>query len=59
MELNASEPNLGQRYILALLAFEFGDIFKSNVGWLSNKTECNWDWVSCNSEGHVTVLELG
>jgi hypothetical protein len=59
MALQASDFNLNQRYIVALLAFEFGDLFKSNVDWLSNMAECSWDWITCNDQGKVTTLELG
>jgi hypothetical protein len=59
MELLATSTNLGQRYILALLAFEFGDVFRSNVDRLSSSMECSWDWVTCNGELKVTHLELG
>jgi hypothetical protein len=59
MELQVSDFNLNQRYILALLAFEFGDLFRSQVDWLSSGMECSWDWVTCNGELEVTKLELG
>jgi hypothetical protein len=58
MELQVTNPNLAQRYILALLAFEFGTVFVG-WGWLSNGNECSWDGVTCNSEGKVIKLELG
>jgi hypothetical protein len=59
MELQATSSNLGQRYILALLAFEFGDLFISRVDWLSSGMECSWDLVTCNGELEVTELDLG
>jgi hypothetical protein len=59
MKLQSTSSNLGQRYILALLAFEFGYTFRPNVNWLSSMTECKWDWVTCNGELKVTELELG
>lgn len=55
----SSDTNLSQRYVLALLAFEFGELFRSQVNWLSHQSECKWDWVTCNSEGEVTELNLG
>jgi hypothetical protein len=59
MKLQATSSNLGQRYILALLAFEFGNLFRSRVDWLSSGMECSWDWVTCNGELEVTKLDLG
>jgi hypothetical protein len=59
MELHATSSHLGQRYILALLAFQFGDLFRSKLNWLSNKSECDWYWVTCNGELEVTNLDLG
>lgn len=59
MELQAASSNLGQRYILSLIAFEFGELFRSNVEWLSSRMECSWDSVTCNDELEVTKLELG
>jgi Leucine-rich repeat (LRR) protein len=60
MGLQDTDSNLGQRFVLALLAIDFGEVFRSNnLSWLSNKTECNWDWVTCDDQGNVTVLELG
>ncbi|KAL3797895.1 hypothetical protein ACHAWO_009768, partial [Cyclotella atomus] len=59
MELAATSSNLGQRYILALLAFEFGAMFRSNnVKWLSSSMECSWDWVTCNDQNEATKLDL-
>lgn len=56
--LNAVHLNLCQRYILALLAFEFSTSFRSNFDWLSNKEECKWHGVLCVN-GKVHELELG
>jgi hypothetical protein len=53
VKLQATSSNLGQRYILALLAFVFGK------DWLSSSMECSWDGVTCNGELKVTHLELG
>ncbi|KAL3784571.1 hypothetical protein HJC23_010695 [Cyclotella cryptica] len=53
MGLIASDSNLFQRYILALLAFEF-----SNSRWLSDRDECTWDGVECDKDGRVVQLEL-
>jgi hypothetical protein len=53
VKLQATSSNLGQRYILALLAFEFGKDL------LSSGMECSWYWVTCNGESKVTKLELG
>jgi hypothetical protein len=35
MLLDITDSNLRQRFILALLAFSFGELFMSNVDWLS------------------------
>ncbi|KAL3774796.1 hypothetical protein HJC23_008218 [Cyclotella cryptica] len=57
MMLVASDENFFQRYILALLAFEF-----SNLGWISDVksdgNECNWLGVVCDQDGHVIKLML-
>ncbi|KAL3780375.1 hypothetical protein HJC23_002668 [Cyclotella cryptica] len=45
--------NIFQRYILALLAFEF-----SSQRLLSDPNECMWSGVSCDEYGHVTKLEF-
>jgi hypothetical protein len=50
---NASDPDLFQRYILVLLAYEF-----SNSRWLSDLDECRWDGVKCDKNGRVIQLEL-
>ncbi|KAL7479175.1 LOW QUALITY PROTEIN: hypothetical protein ACHAW6_004918 [Cyclotella cf. meneghiniana] len=55
---NIRVPNLNQRYILALLAFEFGTIFISSSDWLSDADECNWDGVTCLVNGDVNELLL-
>jgi hypothetical protein len=54
MKLVASASNLFQRYILALLAYEY-----SNLDWLSDgNDECKWSGVECDMNGHVIKLEL-
>lgn len=42
MQLKLSDSNLNQRYILALLAYEWGHNFKASVNWLSDINECKW-----------------
>ncbi len=59
MQLDVPDSNLHQRFILALLAFNSGSIFKSSVNWLSDEDECKWDGVSCNEDSQVKSLELG
>ena len=51
-KLNASDSNLHQRYILALLGVQY------ELDWLSEKNECIWDGVSCH-EDKVTEINLG
>lgn len=70
MQLNPTDSNLNQRYILALLSFEWGSIpnldfgsipedANDSVGWLSGEDECKWWLVACNENGEVRVLHLG
>jgi hypothetical protein len=53
MQLDASDLNLRQRYIIALLAFEF-----RKISWLSDGDECEWNGVSCDDGGKVITLDL-
>jgi hypothetical protein len=55
MQLDASDSNLYQRFILALLAFESG----GPDDWLSDGDECRWNGVSCDDGGKVIELNLG
>jgi len=69
LQLSSNHPKLKQRYILALLYFGLnGDdtvhiSSKNNVNelgpqWLSAKSICAWMGVSCEKNGHVSVLSL-
>jgi hypothetical protein len=51
--------NLYQRFILSLLAFDFGSDFRFSVDWLSGTDECEWDGVTCDLTGKVIMFELG
>jgi hypothetical protein len=51
MKLSASDSNLHQRYILALLGFHY------KLDWLSEDSECFWDGVLCH-EDKVTEINL-
>eukprot|EP00804_Cyclotella_cryptica_P000324 CCRYP_008660-RA/>CCRYP_008660-RA protein AED:0.08 eAED:0.13 QI:0/1/0.5/1/1/1/2/169/821 len=53
-QVEASDANLYQRYILALLSFEFG----ISGWWLSGSSECEWQGVGCGSNATVVKLEL-
>ena len=53
MKLDASDANLFQRYVIALVAFGF-----RNLDWLADKSECEWLGVECDMHGHVIELEL-
>jgi hypothetical protein len=55
MKLSASDSNLLQRYILALLGLQYE--LDSNK-WLSDKHECLWEGVSCR-DGKVNEIDLG
>lgn len=52
-KLVASDAKLFQRYVLALLAFEF-----SKQDMIDESDECNWVGVECDWEGHVITLAL-
>ncbi|KAL7487175.1 hypothetical protein ACHAW6_012773 [Cyclotella cf. meneghiniana] len=54
LQLQVSDSNLYQRYILALLSFEFN----ISEWWLSASSECEWSGVSCGNNGTVIKLEL-
>merc|ERR1712161_152690 len=69
LKLPSTAATLRQRYILALVYFELnGDdtvhiSSKNNVNelgpqWLSAKSICAWMGVSCEKNGHVSVLSL-
>jgi hypothetical protein len=58
MHLNTTASNLKQRFILSLLAFEFGTAFRSSADWLSDDDECTWRGVSCTEDGEVSKVEL-
>ncbi len=58
-QLAVTDSNLYQRFILALLAFNFGSDFTSSVDWLSNVDKCNWYGVTCDESGEGSKLELG
>jgi hypothetical protein len=58
MQVTSTDSNLSQRYILALLAFEFGTI-QSTMNWLSNENECSWDGITCDEGQEVSEIVLG
>jgi hypothetical protein len=59
MKVTSTDFNLSQRYILALLAFEFGIMFQSTRNWLSNENECSWDGITCDEGQEVSEIVLG
>jgi hypothetical protein len=59
MQVTSTDFNLSQRYILALLAFEFWTMFQLSMNWLSNKNECSWDGITCNEGQGVIEIILG
>lgn len=59
MKVNFDDSSLSQRFILALLAFEFGtSIFRTSTNWLSNENECSWEGITCNEDDEVSEMEL-
>ncbi|KAL3795124.1 hypothetical protein HJC23_007352 [Cyclotella cryptica] len=56
LQLDVSDSNLHQRYILTLLSFEFGISEWRLPGSMS---ECEWYGVGCSINGTVLKLELG
>ncbi|KAL7518176.1 hypothetical protein ACHAWX_003034 [Stephanocyclus meneghinianus] len=56
LQLDVSDVNLHQRYVLALLVYECSE--DNDLGWLSDNYECEWLGVTCKY-GHVIKLELG
>jgi hypothetical protein len=57
LRLNASDPNLYQRYILMLIWYEF--MSDAVVDWLSEENECKWPGVACTDNSFVDKLDLG
>lgn len=62
LQLDAPDAYLYQRYILALLSYEFwktGFFIDESVGWRSGKHECEWPGVECDNNRYVSKLDLG
>ncbi|KAL7479269.1 hypothetical protein ACHAW6_007085 [Cyclotella cf. meneghiniana] len=55
LQLDVSDANLLQRYVLALLSYEYSE--DNGLGWRSDNTECEWTGVACKY-GNVIKLEL-
>ena len=59
LQLDAMESNFQQRFILALMAFEYV-LFSDAVGWLSDKDESEWTPdVKCDEKGEVITSVRG
>ncbi|KAL7517522.1 hypothetical protein ACHAWX_002440 [Stephanocyclus meneghinianus] len=60
LQLDAADSTLYQRFVLALLSYEFRSDASSDgiVGWLSEKNECDWLGVQCNRNRYVNKLDL-
>ncbi|KAL7480716.1 hypothetical protein ACHAW6_006378 [Cyclotella cf. meneghiniana] len=61
LQLDASDSNLYQRYILALLSYGFSMTDASSnhgVSWRSAMNECEWLGVECDNNNHVKKLDL-
>lgn len=59
MQVNASFSNLHQRYVMAMLRYDFDPISDLDLpDWSSEKHECKWHGVTC-LDGKIIKLELG
>ncbi|KAL3793290.1 hypothetical protein HJC23_003800 [Cyclotella cryptica] len=60
LSLNAADPFLEQRYVLATIYFALNESQKLlDEGWLSGKTECEWTpMVECDSRSDSIVTRL-
>lgn len=57
-QFSANDPRLHERFILALMAFDFGTLFRSSWNWLSTNDICSWEGVVCNENLEVSMLTL-
>jgi hypothetical protein len=45
--------------LMALYISTNGDEWINNTGWGTEASFCEWYGVTCNENGHVTILDLG
>jgi len=60
LELDASDPFIEQRYVLATIFYSFDEpVSLLNEGWLSGKPECQWEpMVECDARTGTVVSRL-
>ena len=58
LELESSDPNLVQRWVLAVLYFQLNGENWSYTNFLQGINECQWDQIMCDSEGDITGISL-
>jgi hypothetical protein len=58
LELESSDPNLVQRWVLAVLYFQLDGVNWSYETFLSGSSECDWDQITCDEDGSVTSITL-
>ncbi|KAL7474355.1 hypothetical protein ACHAW6_000331, partial [Cyclotella cf. meneghiniana] len=58
MQVNASFSNIYQRYVMAVLGYDFNPSFELDLpDWLSKKHECEWYGASC-LDGKIIKIVL-
>lgn len=58
LELESSDRNLVQRWVLAVLYFQLNGENWSYTNFLHGIDECQWDQIVCDSEGDITGITL-
>ena len=58
MALEHDDDGLIQRWIMALLYFQFGGANWIYTNYLNGDSECTWDQVVCNNAGEVVEIRL-
>ena len=59
MGLDHGDARLVQRWILALLYFQFDGSNWAYKNYLNGNDECEWDQIKCNDNGEVIEITLG
>lgn len=58
MSLEHDDEGLVQRWVMALLYFQFGGANWIYTNYLNSDNECDWDQVTCDDDGQVTEIAL-